>query len=94
MERGRPAARPPAGVVKVPIPCGGCGATIHDADGHRATCRNWGAPLLEIDLASVADLLVGERGDQHGELGNEPGQGLLDHGIALLRLLGKHQGGA
>lgn len=74
--------------MKVAIPCSSCRARIDDEGGHAPGCARAARPLVEVDLGAALSLLAGgEAGDQHGELGHELGEGLLDNGILLLRLL-------
>ena len=79
--------------MKVALPCSACGARIDDEQGHAPGCARGSRPLVEIDLGLALSLLSGgEASDEHGELGEDRGEGLLDHGILLLRLLRQHQG--
>ncbi len=90
METGRGTARPSAfsASVRIPIPCRYCGGTPDHPSGHRSGCPGSGE-LIEVDLPAVLRALREAR-DQSGQLGHQADQGLLNYGIALLRLLGKN----
>ena len=85
-----PARALPGAPVKFALPCPSCRARIDDEGGHAPGCARGSRPLVEVDLGLALSLLSGEGSDEHGELGEDRGEGLLDHGILLLRLLRNH----
>jgi len=87
------------------IVCSECFARSDDPEGHGPTCRSAGGwretppppppPIPdELDRLLRAAARLSELGEQEGQLGRERAQGLLNDGIALLRLLGDYKRGA
>ena len=82
--------------------CGDCFRVQGDPEGHAPTCRawgGWGAPGPEPTPGKAEAWLgalsrAAELCQERGYLRDEADQRLLNDGIALLRLLRDHQGGA
>lgn len=80
--------------------CGWCHARSDDPDGHAATCKATGGwaprqaappPSPDFDRLLGAATRAAQILEQHGQLGGEGDQSLLNQGIGLLRLLRDYQ---